>query len=262
MGASITFIEPALRDALQADGLARYEDFLGCDRGELVAAGGSCETRRLALDEGGAAREYYLKRYRYAAGRGRLRARMDKAEREARNYAYLRNVCGVDVPDVVCFGIRSRLWRRRDGFILTRGVARALPLDAHVANRWPRSGGGYSDLERRALFNAACDLLRKMHDNHFYHLDLQWRNILVKDTCRLYVLDSSKGGPRRSRVFQEHGRLRDLSSLAKEAIVRLSRTERMRWLRQYLGVGRLGEAQRMMIRAIERDRVLKDNSDR
>jgi hypothetical protein len=101
-----------------------------------------------------------------------------------------------------------------------------------------------------------------MHAQHFYHLDLQWRNILVEPSGRLFVIDSSKGRPHWAPLYRSHGRLRDLSSIAKEAFNRLTRSERIRWLRNYLGRKRLQSLDRMIVRAIEKDRILKDNTPR
>lgn len=260
MSASITFLEEDLRKPLAAAGLSTYDDFMACDRGEAVTQSGSSQTQRITVRVGGSEDTLYLKRYRYGAGRWRFR--MDKAACEARNYSYLRHSCEIAVPEVVCLGCRSRLLWRRDGFLLTRSISGSVSLDVLAARHWPTAADGASSPERRALLETACEMIRRMHARHFYHLDLQWRNILVQDMRRLFVIDSWRGGPRWGPVFRAHGRLRDLSSLAKEAMVRLSRTERLRWLRRYFGARRLSKEHRMVIRAIERDRFLKDNSRR
>jgi len=230
---------------------------MNCALGEPVSSGSSSQTRRIMLPPHG---DFYLKRYHYSEGR--LRIRPDKAQREVRNYSYLRQVCGIPVPDVVCFGARSGVWARRDGFVMTRRIPESLSLEALASQKRARPHDEADRAARRQLLNEACTIVRRMHAQHFYHLDLQWRNILVQDMRRLYLIDSWRGGPRWGPVFQAHGRLRDLSSLAKEAVIRMTLSERVRWLRTYFQTRRLTREQRMIIRAIERDRLLKDNSTR
>jgi hypothetical protein len=266
MTTTLTFVERTMQPALAASGLSAYEDFVSSSLGEIVAESGSSRTRKFALDEIDGKREYFLKTYRYAGRRRRFALRADKAALEASNYRFLRDVCRIDVPDVICWGLERKLWRICSAFVLTRGIAEAVPLDSFVATRWPKPEDGFGDPLRERIMELAASLVRRMHAAHFYHVDLQWRNILiVQDSSaapRLFIIDSSRGGPRTGRLFQEHGRLRDLSSLAKEAAWRLTRTERLRWLQQYLGVRRLDPNHRLIVRTVERDRVLKDNDRR
>lgn len=257
----MTFEQPDLRDALAAAGLRRYEDFMETQRGEIVVHAGSSHSRRIQLNGPSRPIGLFLKVYR--RGGRRFFLRRDKAAVEAENYRFLR-AAGVEVPDVVCFGSRRGLMRLQDAFILMREVPDAVGLDAFVARVWPNPAGESNHALRRQLLERSAALVRRMHDAGFYHIDLQWRNILVsrRDDAlpRLFIIDSSRGGHRRGRIFREHGRLRDLSSLAKEAVIRLTRTERLRWLKGYLGVPRLTRAHTDLIRTIEMDRILKDNT--
>jgi hypothetical protein len=182
---------------------------------------------------------------------------------EAANYRFLRGVDGVAVPEVICYGCRRGIFRRPDGFIMTREVPNASPLDAFVAARWPDPAGAAGDPRREELVLKTARLVRRMHDAGFFHIDLQWRNLLVSSADRsltMVVIDSARGGRSWHPVLREHGRLRDLSSLAKDAVARMSRTERIRWLKRYLGVRRLTGEHRELVRTIEMDRVLKDNA--
>jgi hypothetical protein len=255
-----TILDADACDRLRRAGLGDYEAFL---RGGDGPPGGG-RARRLALDGPAGGGEFFIKVYRYPSGRSRLRR--DKGQVEARNYAYLRTHCGMAVPEVVCHASRRAGLRIVDAFIVTRAIPGAVPLDRFAAGRWPVPAGAAPDRARRALLLATADQVARMHAAGFFHVDLQWRNLLVcapDDTHpRLFVIDSSRGGPRRWLLFREHGRLRDLSSLAKEAVPRLSRTERVRWLHRYFGVTRLRPEHKAMIRTIDLDRALKDNTAR
>ncbi len=116
---------------------------------------------------------------------------------------------------------------------------------------------------RRHLLETTADLVARMHAAGFFHIDLQWRNLLVSEDGsrrpRVYVIDSVRGGPRRWRPFQMHGRLRDLSSLYKLARSQVPVREQVGWLWRYLGVRRLRHEHRVMIQTILCDRRIKDN---
>jgi len=266
MRTSLVFTDPADARHWASLGFADYADFAGWDGGAVVARSASSCTRSLTIREGNREAAFFIKRYNYQGRRRRLAFQRDKAATEAANYAYLCDVCHVDVPDVICHGSRRSIWRHHDSFILTRGVPDALPADAFAAMEWPVPADAARDPRRGALIARSAGLVRRMHDAAFYHVDLQWRNMLVSsapgESERIYIIDSSRGGVRRSPLMRAHGRLRDLSSLAKEAMIRLTRSERLRWLHCYLATTRFCDADRDLIHAIERDRVLKDNSRR
>jgi len=259
----LTILDPRMRSALEACGLRRYEDYISRQLGEVVGRTGTTETRRIVLNDASRGETFYVKTYRYEDGRRRRRLARDKGRLEARNYRILRQQCRVNVPDVVSHGSRRRGWRLLDAFIMTRGVTNATPLDEYVRRRWP-NGGIITDALQRYLLEETADLVSRMHAAGFFHIDLQWRNLLVSDDGSdrppIYVIDSARGASRRWGVYQMHGRLRDLSSLYKLAQWWVSRREQIRWLRRYLGVQRLSACQHhALVQAILHDRSIKDN---
>lgn len=261
MAARLTILEGHMKPILAAQGLRHYEDFVAIGPGELIHRSRTAETRRLTLDAGDTL-TVFLKVYRYAGRHRRSRLRQDTAEREANNYAVLREDCGVDVPDVIAHGSRRRGLRLLDAFILTRGVPDAVPLDAFAARRWPDPTAVGDDPLRRFLLAETADMVARMHAIGFYHIDLQWRNLLIAAATaalpRIVVIDSARGAMRRWSLHRAHGRIRDLSSLHKEARARLSTREQLRWLRRYLGVRRFRPEHRALIHTIRHDRGIKD----
>ncbi len=229
---------------MQTDGLRQYDDFVNCQRGDVVGQSGTTLTRRIRLETPREQDVYYLKVYCYNGRSWRHRSsvgpwpRQDKAFTEARNYRILQTQCDVLVPDVVCHGCRRQRSGWVDAFILTRGVPGAVPLDSLVADRWPDPHSAFDDPTRRHLLRSTARIVAKMHATGFYHVDLQWRNLLVANSERpeppVYVIDSTRGDLRRWRVYRAHGQLRDLSSLYKQARVWMTPTEQLRWLRDYL----------------------------
>lgn len=260
-------VDRAFEEFLGACGLCRYGDFLAATEGlEAIASSRSGRTYRVRLGEGAASIEAYLKIHDYAYWR-RLRWRSEKGGLEAANYAMLRDRCGVNVPDVVALGSRTRGARYRDGFILTRAIAGAQSLDAYASAHDGRVGDDVCD--------RVADVIRRMHAASYFHVDLQWRNILIVadgdadgaggvdglagGPC-VYLLDSPRGGLRRTGIGRAHGRIRDLSSLYKDARRWLGPRAQLRWLKHYLGRMRLTSIDRGMIRTILRDRAIKDRT--
>lgn len=90
---------------------------------------------------------------------------------------------------------------------------------------------------------------RAMHDHHFAHNDLKWRNLLVNDEGELFLIDCPTGafwfGP-----FLRRRITKDLACLDKVAKYQLSRTQRLRFYLQYRGRQRLNVADKRRIRQI------------
>lgn len=254
MSTNLVIHDRQLQPVLDQLSLRSYADFVECKAGEVVARRGTCETRRILIggDEPGEA--VYLKVYRYEPS-WRTMLMRDASTIESRNYATLRTRCGAAVPNVIATGRRRSLGRLRDAFILTRGIPNARPMD-----EWMEGCGAAA--RSRALGQLA-ELVSRMHASGFYHVDLQLRNVLVREgddrELTLHVLDSSRGGLRRWSVRREYARFRDLSSLFKGARSRLTSREPLRWLKRYFGVGRLTPAHRMLARTILIDRRKKDH---
>ena len=96
---------------------------------------------------------------------------------------------------------------------------------------------------------AACLIaqLQQAHRNGFFHQDLKFRNLLIRDSqgsVELFWIDAPRA--RRRRIRQRRGVIVDLSGLARVAIFTCSPFERMRFLRDYLGPDAApGEAARL-----------------
>jgi len=251
----------------------------------VVGRSSTSQTRRIELErvpaaESGTAEStggevLFLKVYRYAGQTRRLGLWPDKGAIEARNYRILRQCCDIDVPDVIAYGSRRSRGYLLDAFILTRAIPHVRPLEELSQRRSDESrpgAGGPDDSAavardslRSYLLCQTAEMVARMHAACFYHIDLQWRNILISDDHsprpRIFVIDSARGSLRHWGVFRAHGRLRDLSSLYKEARMRLTAREQIGWLRRYFGVRRLGREHHAMIQAILDDRRIKDRRD-
>ena len=79
---------------------------------------------------------------------------------------------------------------------------------------------------------------RTMHDHHFTHNDLKWRNLLVDDQGTLFFIDCPTGDFWRGFMWR-HRMIKDLACLDKVAKYHLSATQRLRFYLQYRGRDRL-----------------------
>jgi len=249
--------------ALLADfGFADYVDLADRQPGQEVGKGSTTRTTRLSVGRAGESAVFYIKVYRYAGRQWRHRFRCDKASQEAANYALLTEI-GIGTPQVVAFGSRRSGLRLVDAVIVTRGLPDVVGLDRLFESRWPDAAAHAMDPQRQEVIHAVIREIRRMHDAGFFHIDLQWRNILIggmsEGRTDVYLLDAPRGGMRSNRWTEAHGRLRDLSCLYKEARRRLSRNEQLRWLLSYLGEQCVTPAVRATIQALLFDRTVKDN---
>ena len=90
---------------------------------------------------------------------------------------------------------------------------------------------------------------RTLHDHHFTHNDLKWRNLLVNGQGELFLIDCPTGtfwwGPLlRYRITK------DLACLDKVAKYKLTRSQRLRFYLQYRGRAGLNEGDKPRIRQI------------
>jgi len=261
MAPSVTWHDPRWQQALAACGLQEYDDLIAPRDGELVWERSTTQTFRVHADDptSGRPASLYLKRYVYPDRRWRFLLRRDKPAIERQNYELIREHVGPVVPEVIATGRRRRWGMLHDAFILTAELAGCVQLDDYARSHW----GARPRPEERArqdhLIRTTAELVGRMHAAHFYHIDLQWRNILVRfDTSHrgeAFFLDAPRGGRRWWCLRRRHGRLRDLSSLDKLARIYLTRTQRLRWFVHYTGRRRPDRADRRLIATVLADRA-------
>ena len=240
-----TVLDSAAWTTIARLGIDSYHACLDARAGVVVSESWTRQTRRIEVAAGPDRGEFYLKVFRFEGPRWRHRFRRDAATVEARNYALLREVCGLPTADVIAYGARRSRLRLLDAVLITRGIERTAPLDAFQP----------APDERRTLAALTAAAVARMHAHRFFHSDLEWRNILVRRGpagIEAYIIDSSRGDRRRCWLLRRHGRIRDLASLDRLARRRLTRTQRLRWLLAYLDSRRLDGAQRRLVWSVLR----------
>lgn len=185
---------------------------------------------------------YYVKRYR-SAGKGlrRYLART-RVTSECRNLKRFAK-WGVPTPQVVAAGLERSWGAFVRGALITRELVGTQDLADLVSQRDPRLQ--HAEWVRAVSLQVA-ELTRCLHDHHFTHNDLKWRNLLVDEAGKVFLIDCPSGsfwwGPAlRYRI------IKDLACLDKVAKQQLSRTQRLRFYLQYRGRARLNAADKQRL---------------
>jgi tRNA A-37 threonylcarbamoyl transferase component Bud32 len=198
----------------------------------------------------------YLKKFIYKSP-VRFFLRPAKPFIELRNYEFLRSL-NLNVPHVIAAGQRRKFGSVVDAFLLTEGIPNARPLEdiaqkTHLLLTPP---------EILQLLDQLAETVGIMHQARFFHIDLQWRNVLIqtekeagggKVIVKVFLIDCPRGGRRWFFPRSWNGRMHDLAGLEKLASLYLSPKERLKWFKQYAGIKKIGWQDRFLIKGIIRE---------
>ncbi|WAJ38163.1 heptose kinase [Pseudomonas sp. GOM7] len=188
---------------------------------------------------------YYVKRY-WGAGKGLRRyLGRPRVKAEWQNLKLFAK-WGIPTAPIVAYGLERKVGAFVRGALVTRELQGTLDL-AEMANRRDTRLADARWVDR--ISQQLADGTRTLHDHHFTHNDLKWRNLLVNDNAELFFIDCPTGsfwwGPLlRYRI------VKDLACLDKVAKYHLSRTQRLRFYLQYRGRRRLSEGDKRRVRQI------------
>lgn len=191
--------------------------------------------------------DYFVKRYRNRYGNKGWRSYLPRP-RIKNEWQNLRRFAqwGVPTAEVVAFGMERKHMAFIRGAMVTKGLVNTRDL-ADLA---------YHQDERlknapwvRMLSQQVADIARTLHERNFSHNDLKWRNLLVDEQDKVYLIDCPTGafwyGP-----FLQHRIIKDLACLDKVAKQSLSNTQRVRFYLQYVQRQQLTAQDKKRIRNI------------
>jgi serine/threonine protein kinase len=147
---------------------------------------------------------------------------------------------------VVAAGLERRKGAFVRGALITRELIGTSDLALLVKTRDPRMT---NPAWVRNTSQQVASITRTLHDQHFTHNDLKWRNLLVNATGQVFLIDCPSGGfwwgpTLRYRI------VKDLACLDKVAKTCLSRTQRLRFYLQYRGRQQLNASDKKRVRQI------------
>lgn len=211
--------------------------------GERITSDPLSEVRRVDLS----GIRYYIKRY-HGAGKG-LRRYVGRPRVKA-EWQNLRQFERWNIPTapIVAYGLERHSGSFVRGALITQELRGTEDLAKLANTNDPRLR------DRRWVAQVSLQLAaatRTLHDHHFTHNDLKWRNLLVDEEGRLYLIDCPTGtfwwGP-----FLRRRIVKDLACLDKVAKYHLSRTQRLRFYLQYRRRKRLNDSDKHRIGQIVR----------
>lgn len=210
-------------------------------QGERITYDSESELIRIVRD----GISYYVKRYR-SNGKG-LRAYLPRPRIKA-EWQNLQQFAdwGIPTAKIVARGMERKAGAFVRGAMITREIPATDDL-AHLANT--QSERLQDPLWLADVSRQIADFTRTMHAHSFVHNDLKWRNILVDDQSKAYLIDCPTGGfwwgP-----FLQYRIIKDLACLDKVAKYQLSRSQRLRFYLYYTQQQRLTPVDKKRIKKI------------
>ena len=223
-----TAFNEAFETAIRDNGLLDYDAMMALDRGEVVKhAIPQRKTVVFTLRDGSRA---YLKRH-FPAGFLSALKKLLLLSPEPTAFDEFENIIAfqrADLPAVAPIAAG----RKRGSFLVTQALDGCTRLDDYLVQ---------TQLERAALEKLTCHvagLIRKMHACGFNHRDLYLCHILRDVRGDLCIVDLHR--VQRRVAVPERWRVKDIAALNYSAPAGIiSRTNRLRFLKTYLGRERL-----------------------
>ncbi|WP_107328986.1 lipopolysaccharide kinase InaA family protein [Metapseudomonas otitidis] len=188
---------------------------------------------------------YYVKRY-WEAGKGLRRyLGRPRVKAEWQNLKLFAK-WGIPTAPIVAHGLE----RRAGAFVRGALVTREIVNTCNMAEMVERDDSRLKDSQWVAhISRQLAASTRTLHDRHFTHNDLKWRNLLVNDRAELFFIDCPTGGFWWGPLLR-YRIIKDLACLDKVAKYHLTRTQRLRFFLQYRGRSQLSVADKRRVRQV------------
>jgi len=228
-----TWYEDGWQEALEETGIAAGDNWARLCPGEFVSGGSSITNcYRIQLSNG---ETVYFKRYVYNRPRIQFWMMPTKAAVEVFSYNFMRRH-GMEVPDVVAYGEQRFRGTLFAAFIVTKEIPDTVNLMQFARDQWFNMAEPERSATYQQIADRLCVQVKKMHALGFFHHDLKWKNVLLRqdeDGWHPIWIDSPRGAlvclRKRRSVIIELGRLGRLAAYY------LSTKQQLRWLHDYLG---------------------------
>lgn len=198
--------------------------------------------------------EFYIKHFRSPSGwtGWRHRLREGRAAKEYRlagelNRAGIRTVCAVAMGEATGPG------HALESYVVTHAIPDGVPMKSFVEEQIRSGQNSLPASERRRMIRQLAHLVATLHEAGFEHRDLHERNLIVQPTSsghQLYLLDLHE--LRERRVLSTRQMTREMTRLGRYFSVRVHRSDRARFFRDYARHRGWSEAvRRLLTRSIE-----------
>lgn len=243
------------------DKIANPDALLGQPGCEIVKDQPKTKVGCLQVTLGGRPLRLYIKRYNVAWRHWLGSLLMASGAVKAMRGAGVLKAAGIGTARPVA-AVERRHWGMLTGsFYLTEEVAGSRISNRYWSEELQPLTGVVGMARRRAFLRGLAELFAKLHAKNIYHNDLKDFNILVAPTNAasgesFFLLDLE--GVRRYGQISQRRRIKNLVQLNRTLGKLLSNTDRMRFLKCYLGARGLNslESQALARPVIEQSRQL------
>jgi hypothetical protein len=238
-GRTSLWLDRSLNGASIVDSIADPDSFFNLPECQIIKDERKIKVGRIPLEVHGKRTNIYLKRYNAFSWRYRVSSlfSFSGAVRSLKGAAILSQAKITTARPVAA--MESRLWGMLDrSFFISEEIEGGRTADAYWRETLSTFEGTQGSRRRGNFLRNLAQLFRSLHEQHIYHDDLKDANILIapgpyEGSELFYLLDLE--GIRRYRNLSRRRRVKNLVQLNRTLGRYLRRTEKLRFLRYYLG---------------------------
>ncbi len=256
------WIDDRFRSQLEAADLARFDAVMTMSQGQCLRVLEDRENWRLELRGArSTARGAFLKRHRVRTWQSRIRARWGAGPGQTAGRVEAQNIrrltaARIASMELLAYGENLQPDGRLESFVLTEELEGHQPLDDFLRARFPPTlsrGTHARDRDLHRLIREVAAVVRRLHRAGYNHRDLYCCHLFVREPDRgrfeLKLIDLQR--VERRRCFRRRWLVKDLAQLAYSAPRgSIQPTHRLAFMRYYLGVKKLGQGDKRLIRAV------------
>ncbi|MCJ7729457.1 MAG: glycosyltransferase, partial [Sedimentisphaerales bacterium] len=156
---------------------------------------------------------------------------------------------GINIPRVVAWGQRRGLVFERRSFVIIEKVKDGESLERRLPDFFNGPATPEKLMMRRRFIGELAAFVRKFHDTGYRHRDLYLCHVFRTPDGRFYLIDLARAF--KPMLLGTLYRIKDVAQLHYSAPAKcFSRTDRLRFLRAYLGRDKLDSRDRTLARRI------------
>ena len=249
------FVDADFEQPLRQTGLSSFDAVFSFDKGKNLTKNNLASFRtRTEFQINQPQTTVFLKRYDNPPIAAQLKNWL--AHRRINSFASLEfeptarlNAIGINTPKVIAYGWQQAGLFEQRSFIITEKIPNAQSLERKLPD-YAASPATVEDLKRKRNFiRKLAQFVRKFHSAGFRHRDLYFSHIFYNDDGRFYLIDLARVF--KPKVLAERFRIKDIAQLYYSAPGTIfSRTDRLRFYREYAGTKKLAAKDKNFIRNV------------